>query len=109
SGKTSHYINVYGAHTLHGRVLTFAAGAKMSNPDLHVIAAGGDGDGYGIGVGHFVHAGRRNLDMTYIVFDNEVYGLTKGQASPTLQQGAQPKSLALPNPTQAINPYTLAL
>src|SRR5690606_2053974 len=79
SGKTPHYINVYGAHTLHGRVLTFAAGAKMSNPDLTVIAAGGDGDGYGIGVGHFVHAGRRNLDMTYVVFNNEVYGLTKGQ------------------------------
>jgi 2-oxoglutarate/2-oxoacid ferredoxin oxidoreductase subunit beta len=109
SGKVSHYIHTYGMHTLHGRALPFAQGAKMANPKLNVIAAGGDGDGYGIGAGHFVHAGRRNLDMTYIVFNNEVYGLTKGQASPTLAQGAQPKSLALPNPTQALNPIALAL
>ncbi|MEB3286341.1 MAG: thiamine pyrophosphate-dependent enzyme [Vampirovibrionales bacterium] len=109
SGKTSHYLNVYGAHTLHGRVLAFAAGAKLSNPKLTVIAAGGDGDGYGIGAGHFVHAGRRNLDMTYVVFNNEVYGLTKGQASPTLAKGAQPKSLAVPNPQHGINPLAMAL
>ena len=64
SGKTSHFINVNGVHTLHGRVLTFAQGAKLANPDLTVIAAGGDGDGLGIGVGHFVAAGRRNLDLT---------------------------------------------
>jgi len=109
SGKVSHYIHTYGMHTLHGRALAFAQGAKLANPNLTVIAAGGDGDGYGIGAGHFVHAGRRNLDMAYIVFNNEVYGLTKGQASPTLAQGAQPKSLALPNPTQALNPIALAL
>jgi 2-oxoglutarate ferredoxin oxidoreductase subunit beta len=109
SGKVSHYIHTYGMHTLHGRSLAFAQGAKMANPKLTVVAAGGDGDGYGIGAGHFVHAGRRNLDMAYIVFNNEVYGLTKGQASPTLAQGAQPKSLALPNPTQALNPIALAL
>jgi 2-oxoglutarate ferredoxin oxidoreductase subunit beta len=96
-------------HTLHGRSLAFATGAKLSNPKLTVIAAGGDGDGYGIGAGHFVHAGRRNMDMTYVVFNNEVYGLTKGQASPTLAQGEQPKSLALPNPNAALNPITLAL
>lgn len=109
SGKVPHYIHTYGMHTLHGRSLAFAQGAKLANPNLHIIAAGGDGDGYGIGAGHFVHAGRRNMDMTYVVFNNEVYGLTKGQASPTLAQGAQPKSLALPNPTTAINPVTLAL
>lgn len=109
SGKVPHYIHTYGMHTLHGRALPFASGAKLSNPDLTIVAAGGDGDGYGIGAGHFVHAGRRNLDMTYIVFNNEVYGLTKGQASPTLAQGAQPKSLALPNPTTALNPIALAL
>jgi 2-oxoglutarate ferredoxin oxidoreductase subunit beta len=109
SGKVPHYIHTYGMHTLHGRALAFAQGAKISNPKLTVVAAGGDGDGYGIGAGHFVHAGRRNLDMTYVVFNNEVYGLTKGQASPTLAQGAQPKSLALPNPTQALNPIALAL
>jgi 2-oxoglutarate ferredoxin oxidoreductase subunit beta len=109
SGKVPHYIHTYGMHTLHGRSLAFAQGAKLANPKLNIIAAGGDGDGYGIGAGHFVHAGRRNMDITYIVFNNEVYGLTKGQASPTLAQGAQPKSLALPNPTTAINPVTLAL
>jgi 2-oxoglutarate ferredoxin oxidoreductase subunit beta len=109
SGKVPHYIHTYGMHTLHGRSLAFAQGAKLANPNLHIVAAGGDGDGYGIGAGHFVHAGRRNLDMTYVVFNNEVYGLTKGQASPTLAQGAQPKSLALPNPTQALNPIALAL
>lgn len=109
SGKTPHYIHVYGAHTLHGRVLPFASGAKVANPKLTVIAAGGDGDGYGIGAGHFVHAGRRNIDMTYVVFDNEVYGLTKGQASPTLERGAQPKSLPLPNINAALNPMALAL
>lgn len=109
SGKSPHYINVYGAHTLHGRVLPYAIGAKLANPKLTVIAAGGDGDGYGIGAGHFVHAGRRNLDLTYVVFNNEVYGLTKGQASPTLAKGAQPKSLPLPNINQAINPLAVAL
>jgi 2-oxoglutarate ferredoxin oxidoreductase subunit beta len=109
SGKTPHYVRVYGIHTLHGRALAFAAGVKMANPRLNVVVVGGDGDGYGIGAGHFVHAGRRNLDMAYIVFNNEVYGLTKGQASPTLAQGAQPKSLAHPNPIQGINPLALAL
>ena len=64
SGKTSHYINTYGIHTLHGRVLTFAQGAKLANPGLTVVAVGGDGDGLGIGAGHFVAAGRRNVDMT---------------------------------------------
>ena len=84
SGKTPHFINTYGIHTLHGRVLPFAQGAKLSNPNLEVIVVGGDGDGLGIGAGHFVSAGRRNVDLLYIVFDNGVYGLTKGQASPTL-------------------------
>lgn len=109
SGKTPHYIQVYGTHTLHGRVLPFALGAKIANPSLTVLAAGGDGDGFGIGAGHFVHAGRRNIDLTYVVFDNRVYGLTKGQASPTLERGAQPKSLPLPNINLAINPMALAL
>lgn len=109
SSKTPHFVRTYGIHTLHGRSLPFAAGAKLANPGLEVIAVGGDGDGYGIGVGHFVHAGRRNVDMAYIVFNNEVYGLTKGQASPTLKQGQQTKSLPLPNQQQGINPLALAL
>jgi 2-oxoglutarate ferredoxin oxidoreductase subunit beta len=109
SGKTSHFINVYGIHTLHGRVLTFAQGAKLANPDMTIIAAGGDGDGLGIGAGHFVAAGRRNLDLTYIIFNNGVYGLTKGQASPTLKLGEKTKSLPSPNTNYNVNPIGLAI
>ena len=109
SGKTSHYINTYGVHTLHGRVLTFAQGAKIANPEMTVVAVGGDGDGLGIGAGHFVAAGRRNVNMTYIVFDNGVYGLTKGQASPTLKLGEKTKSLPSPNTNYNVNPIGLAV
>jgi len=109
SGKTSHFINTYGVHTLHGRVLTFAQGAKIANPKLTVVAVGGDGDGLGIGAGHFVAAGRRNVDMTYIIFDNGVYGLTKGQASPTLKLGEKTKSLPSPNTNSNVNPIGLAV
>ena len=109
SGKTSHFINVFGVHTLHGRVLTFAQGAKIANPELEIIAVGGDGDGLGIGAGHFVAAGRRNVDMTYIIFDNAVYGLTKGQASPTVKIGEQTKSLSTPNSNYNVNPISLAI
>jgi len=109
SGKTSHFINTYGIHTLHGRVLTFAQGGKLANPEMTVVAVGGDGDGLGIGAGHFVAAGRRNIDMTYIIFDNGVYGLTKGQASPTLRLGEKTKSLPSPNTNYNVNPIGLAV
>jgi 2-oxoglutarate ferredoxin oxidoreductase subunit beta len=109
SGKTPHFINAYGIHTLHGRPLPYAIGAKLANPSLTVVAISGDGDGYGIGAGHFVNAGRRNVDITYIVHNNGVYGLTKGQASPTLRKGAQPKSLKYPNINDMINPIAIAL
>jgi 2-oxoglutarate ferredoxin oxidoreductase subunit beta len=109
SGKTPHFVKTYGVHTLHGRSLPFATGVKLANPNLDVICCGGDGDGMGIGAGHFVNSGRRNVDMAYIVFDNGVYGLTKGQASPTLRLGVKTKSLPLPNINQAINPLLLAL
>lgn len=109
SGKTSHYINTYGVHTLHGRVLTFSQGAKLANPEMAIVAVGGDGDGLGIGAGHFVAAGRRNVDMTYIIFNNGVYGLTKGQASPTLKLGLKTKSLPEPNVNQSVNPIALAI
>ncbi|GIX47243.1 MAG: 2-oxoglutarate ferredoxin oxidoreductase subunit beta [Candidatus Tectimicrobiota bacterium] len=109
SGKAMYYLPVYGVHTLHGRVLSFATGAKLANPELTVIAVGGDGDGLGIGAGHFVNTGRRNVDLTYILFNNEVYGLTKGQAAPTLAMGLQPKSLPEPNIQGQINPLLLAM
>src|SRR5439155_693439 len=92
SAKTVHYVKTYGIHTLHGRALPYATGVKLANPQLKVLCLSGDGDGLGIGGGHFVNAGRRNLDMLYIIHDNGVYGLTKGQAAPTLKLGVQTKS-----------------
>ena len=102
-------MKTYGIHTLHGRALPYATGVKLANPQLKVLCLSGDGDGLGIGGGHFVNAGRRNLDMLYIIHDNGVYGLTKGQASPTLKLGVQTKSLAHPNINEAVNPIWLAL
>jgi 2-oxoglutarate ferredoxin oxidoreductase subunit beta len=83
SGTIQNYLGTYGYHALHGRVLPTATGVVLANPDLTVIAAGGDGDGYAIGAGHLVHAFRRNVNLTYVVMSNETYGLTKGQRSPT--------------------------
>ena len=109
SGTTPHCVKVNGIHTLHGRTLPFAIGAKLANPDLEVVAEGGDGDGLGIGAGHFVNTGRRNIDLTYLIHDNGVYGLTKGQASPTLELGLKTKALPKPNLNSAVNPVALAL
>ncbi|MCS7243751.1 MAG: 2-oxoacid:ferredoxin oxidoreductase subunit beta [Candidatus Calescibacterium sp.] len=109
SGKTPHYINTSGIHTLHGRDIPFASGIKLANPELTVIVTGGDGNTYGIGAGHFLNAGRRNIDITCLVFNNGVYGLTKGQASPTLKLGMKTKSLPLPNINEAINPLVVAI
>ncbi|MEI6985850.1 MAG: 2-oxoacid:ferredoxin oxidoreductase subunit beta [Rhodospirillaceae bacterium] len=83
SSRIPAYTNCYGFHGLHGRALPLAIGLKLARPDLTVIAAGGDGDGFSIGGNHFIHACRRNVNLTYIVMDNEVYGMTKGQPSPT--------------------------
>ncbi|KGR91218.1 2-oxoacid ferredoxin oxidoreductase [Ureibacillus massiliensis 4400831 = CIP 108448 = CCUG 49529] len=100
SGRIAGYINSYGFHGIHGRALPIAQGLKMANRDLHVIASGGDGDGFAIGMGHTVHAIRRNLDITYVVMDNQIYGLTKGQTSPRSAQGFITKS----TPGGAIEP-----
>jgi 2-oxoglutarate ferredoxin oxidoreductase subunit beta len=109
SGKTPHFVNTYGFHTLHGRSLPIATGIKLANTALTVVAVGGDGDGYGIGAGHFLNTGRRNLDFTYVVHDNQVYGLTKGQASPTLPKGLRTKSMPAPAIIEGINPLATAI
>ena len=109
SGKTPHFVNTYGFHTLHGRVLPIATGAKLANTALTVVAVGGDGDAYGIGAGHFVNTGRRNLDFTYVVHNNGVYGLTKGQASPTLLKGLRTKSMPAAAIVEGINPLAMAI
>jgi len=109
SGKTPHYLNIGGVHTLHGRAIPFATGVKLSNPKLKVILPSGDGDLLSIGAGHFVAEGRRNTGLTIILFDNAVYGLTKGQAAPTMSLGEKTKSLARENIFGKVNPITLAL
>ncbi len=103
------YFNGYGMHTLHGRALAVATGAKLANHELTVIVTGGDGDGYGIGGNHFAHIARRNVDLAYIVMNNQIYGLTTGQVSPTSRQGAKTKSTPFGNVELPINPITAAI
>lgn len=103
------FFNSYGMHTLHGRSIPVASGAKFGNHDMTVIVTGGDGDGYGIGVGHLVHAMRRNLKLTYIVMDNQIYGLTTGQTSPTTEKMTKTKSTPTGNLENQLNPIALAL
>ena len=98
------YFNAYGMHTLHGRSLPFATGAKLANHDLNVIVTGGDGDGYGIGGNHLTHTARRNVDLTYIVMNNQIYGLTTGQISPTSRLGMKTKSTPFGSVEGPINP-----
>jgi 2-oxoglutarate/2-oxoacid ferredoxin oxidoreductase subunit beta len=87
SGSIHNFLEINGLHALHGRLLAQAVGVKLANPALTVVAAGGDGDGYAIGMGHFIHAFKKNASILYILMNNETYGLTKGQASPTSQLG----------------------
>jgi 2-oxoglutarate ferredoxin oxidoreductase subunit beta len=103
------FIHAYGVHSLHGRAVAVATGIKLANHGLNVVITGGDGDGYGIGIGHFIHAMRRNLDLTYIVMNNQIYGLTTGQASPTTMKEVRTKSTPLGNIELPINPVALAL
>ena len=103
------FFNSYGAHTLHGRALAFATGAKLANHEMTIIATGGDGDGYGIGGNHFTHISRRNVDVTYIVMNNQIYGLTTGQISPTSEEGMKTKSTPFGSVETPINPITSAI
>ena len=103
------YFNAYGMHTLHGRSLAVATGVKMANHELTVIVTGGDGDGYGIGGNHFVHTARRNVDLTYLVMNNQIYGLTTGQVSPSSSIGMKTKSTPFGNVEMPVNPITSAI
>ena len=103
------YINTYGMHTLHGRALAVATGVRLGNHELKVICTGGDGDGFGIGGNHFVHTMRRNVDLTYIVMDNQIYGLTTGQCSPTSVKGMKTKSTPYGSVENPINPIPMAI
>ena len=109
SGKIGTYMHSYALHGVHGRALPVGTGVKMANPNLEVMVAGGDGDGYSIGAGHFVHAVRRNVDMTYVVMDNRIYGLTKGQFSPTSREDFETSTSPDGTNQQPVNPLALAL
>src|SRR5262249_20153137 len=103
------FFRSYGIHSLHGRALPVATGIKLANHALTVIATGGDGDRYGIGLNHFLQAMRRNINVTYIVMNNEIYGLTTGQVSPTSETGMKTKSTPQGNLEGMLNPLMLAL
>jgi len=103
------YVETYGMHTLHGRALAVATGVKMANHDLTVVVTGGDGDGFGIGGNHFIHTMRRNVDLLYLAMDNQIYGLTTGQVSPTSRVGMKTKSTPFGSVEGPINPIALAL
>jgi 2-oxoglutarate ferredoxin oxidoreductase subunit beta len=109
SSRLPGYVETYGFNSLHGRALPIATGAKLAAPGLTVVAVGGDGDGIAIGGNHFLHTARRNVDLTYVMMDNEIYGLTKGQAAPTTPLGDKTKSTTYGNPEAGIDPCTLAI
>lgn len=109
SSKIPHWVNVYGLHSLHGRCLPIAAGMKIANTELCVIAEGGDGDGYSEGMNHFMHACRRNVDFTYLVHNNGVFSLTTGQTSATGKQGFVSSSTPRGSIEPPFNPLALAI
>ncbi len=109
SGKMVNYVRSYALHALHGRTLPIATGIKLANQGMTVLVNGGDGDGYGMGLGHLIHAIRRNINVTYIVHHNKVYGLTTGQAAPTAFEGTISKSTPFGVVDAQINPLVLAM
>ncbi|NHW23197.1 MAG: 2-oxoacid:ferredoxin oxidoreductase subunit beta [Archaeoglobales archaeon] len=108
SSRIVYYIRGSNVHTIHGRAIPVASGIKLANPELTVIVSAGDGDILGIGAAHFVALGRRNIDLKVLIHDNWVYGLTKGQAAPTLPSGVKLRAMNYPNPHEALNPLLLA-
>jgi len=109
SSRLPGYVETYGFNSLHGRALPLATGMKLAAPNLTVLAVGGDGDGLAIGGNHFMHAARRNVDIAYFMMDNEIYGLTKGQAAPTTPSGDRTKSTIYGNPEVSVDPCALAI
>ncbi len=111
SSRLPAYLTSYGYHSIHGRALAIGAGVKLARPDLTVVVTGGDGDGFSIGGNHFIHACRRNVDMTYVVMDNRVYGMTKGQPSPTTEADWDNSAMAPPGGTGVapFNPLAIGL
>lgn len=109
SSRFPYYMNTYGIHSIHGRAPAVATGIKLANPELNVWIITGDGDGLSIGGNHFIHLMRRNLDVNILLFNNEIYGLTKGQFSPTSQLGLKTKSSPFGVIDQPFNPLSLAL
>ncbi len=109
SSKLPHYVRTYGYHGIHGRALPIATGAKLANRDLKVIVISGDGDCYGIGMSHFIHAVRRNVDLALLVHDNQIYGLTTGQTSPTSDFGFKTKTTPGGSIENSVRPLALAL
>jgi 2-oxoglutarate ferredoxin oxidoreductase subunit beta len=109
SSRFPYYMNNYGMHTLHGRAASFASGLKISRPELMVWVITGDGDALAIGGNHFIHAMRRNLDIKMLMFNNRIYGLTKGQVSPTSELGKKTKTTPHGSPDYPFNPPALAI
>src|SRR5246127_3822050 len=109
SSRSPYYMNTYGFHTIHGRAPTFATGLKLARPDLQVWVVTGDGDGLSIGGNHLLHAIRRNIDIKIILFNNEIYGLTKGQYSPTSRIGTRTKSSPLGSVENPLRPLSIAI
>ena len=109
AGNGSNFFKSYGFHGLHGRAVPVGTGIKLANHKMNVVVMGGDGDGYGIGVGHLIHACRRNIGIKYIVHDNQIYGLTTGQTSPTSEHGFKTKSTPSGVIENPVNPIALAL
>jgi len=109
SSRFPHFLKTFGFHSVHGRALPVAQGLKMARPDLNIVAVGGDGDMFSIGAGHLVHAALRNIDITVVIMDNEIYGLTKGQTSPTSPHGHVTKSTPYGLMASQFNPIATAL